>query len=51
MPCCAGRRARAFITKAEKAKKTPAIIAQPRSARRINTKRKPFIIGEILRFL
>jgi hypothetical protein len=50
-PCSAGRRARAFITKAEKAKKTPAIIAQPRAARRVNTKSKPFIICEILRSL
>ena len=29
MPCAAGRRARAFITKDEKAKKTPAINPQP----------------------
>src|SRR3712207_5376892 len=50
-PFSAGRRAKAFITKAEKAKKTPAIIAQPRAARRVRTKRRPFIICEILRSL
>src|SRR5918995_548795 len=45
-PCSAGRRPRAFITKAEKAKKTPAPTPQPRAERRVSTKRKPSIIRD-----
>src|SRR5262249_21150931 len=38
MPCAAGRRARAFIMKAEKAKKTPAISPQPSAVKSVKAK-------------
>src|SRR5262249_32710572 len=39
IPCAAGRRCSAPITKEEKAKKTPAMTPGPRAARRVRTKR------------
>src|ERR687893_1062315 len=50
-PCAGCSRARAFITKPENAKKTPAIIAQPKAAKRVNTKSKPSIIRGAQSFL
>src|SRR5918994_4888490 len=48
MPCWAGRRARALITKAEKAKKTPAITPHPRAATNVSANRRPFIGRHVL---
>jgi hypothetical protein len=44
MPAPRGWRAGAFITKAEKAKKTPAISPQPSAARNAKTKNSSLII-------
>src|SRR5262245_16283079 len=44
MPCAAGRRARAFITKDEKAKKTPAINPQPSAEKSVKAKSNLSII-------
>jgi hypothetical protein len=41
MPCRAGSRARAPITKAENAKKTPATTPHPRAATNVSANRKP----------
>jgi hypothetical protein len=44
MPAPRGWRAGAFITKAEKAKKTPAISPQPSAAKNVETKSASLII-------
>src|SRR5262245_57090034 len=44
MPCAAGRRARAFITKDEKAKKTPPISPQPSVERSVKARSNLSII-------
>ena len=41
MPSADGRRARAFITETEKAKKSPAINPQPSAATSVMVKSKP----------
>src|SRR5262245_29468459 len=48
MPCAAGRRARAFITKEEKAKKTPPINPQPSAEKSVKAKSNLSIILGLL---
>jgi hypothetical protein len=44
-PCAGCSRARAFITKLEKAKKTPAFSPQPRAVTKVNVKRNLSIVS------
>ncbi len=45
IPALGGKRARAFITKAENAKKTPAISPQPSAATSVTAKSKASIVA------
>jgi hypothetical protein len=46
-PCAAGRRPRAFITKDEKAKKTPAISPQPSAEKSVKAKSNLSVILDL----